>query len=1328
MTLASPVEKEEALPNVLNAVRFGLLSPSVIRRMGIIEIREPTAYDEGGLPIQGGVLDPRLGTTNPRVRCPTCGNLQSMCPGHFGRIELTKPVFHIGYVRRIKDILNSTCPSCGKVLLPEEERRAYIERARKFAEENPDKVVDDGLVREVKEAVKRYTKKEKTCPHCGARIEKISLEEVFKFIVKEPEPRRLWPTEVRDRLERIPNDDCLLMGFNPETSRPEWTVMTVLLVPPPTVRPSIFLETGERSEDDLTHMLGEVVKANQKLAYSIKTGAPNSVVESEWDLLQYWVAVLFRNSISGLPLATQRGTRRPLKSLFQRLEGKEGRLRKNLVGKRVDFSSRTVISPDPMLDIDEVGVPVEIAKTLTIPEYVNESNIERMKDLVLRGPDSHPGANYVRKSGGMPINLRVVQRRGLLKALAEELQIGDVVERHLMDGDNVIFNRQPSLHRLSIMGHRVKVLPGATFRLHPGVCVPYNADFDGDEMNLHAPQLTEARVEAAKLMNVKKNMLSPRTGGSIVGARQDFVTALYYLTRKDSLFTREEASIILASAGVTDLPEPAVLSPIEMWTGKQLFSELLPKDFNMVTTAKVCPDVPSCSSPESPVDGHVMIRNGQLLSGVIDDDVVGTLVKGKRTIIDLLIRDYGEEVAADFLNRALRMAAKFVTSIGVTVSLQELLLPREAEEEIEELYRVAAERVNRKAEEFRRARRRVTGQYRTKEEMIRATLEDQMLEFEMVRDLDALRSEINSVVARHLNPESNAIVMAKIGARGSLANLAQVVGTVGQQTVKRRVGFVLTSGKPKKGFKGRVLSYFRRGDMSLEAGGFVKSGYLKGLNPAEFVFHAMSSRESLIDKGRRTEDSGYFYRRVANALKDIYVEYDGTVRDSYGRVIQFRFGGDGYDPVKLFRGEPINFDKVIERHVRGVRKRVPKKRIRQVVAGYGLPERLAEMLIEARASEKEAREVCEEVKRGFEAAKVDVLTPIGIISAQSIAEPTTQMVLRTFHAPGVLTMDVTHGVERFKELVFYASTSTPTMEIRLRGEWARDREKVEEAMRRIKEVLVRDLLSEFQIDSEGFRLVMRVDPEKMRESGVEMDELASVVKAASKGIKGRVSVEGDLILVDMPDIAEREKPYQTLRSWSMRIVSKQVRGIKGIKGINAIRQETSDGGYEYYLRTRGSNLREVLRLEFVDPTRTLTNDCREITEILGIEAGRECLLRELLKVLREQGLEVDRRYVTLVVDAMTYAGKILPIALQASGVPSGFFAVMKSPLSKMAFEWVYHVALNTAMRGERNPINGPLDALIMGQTPPVGTGRVRLSWDWEKTERLLEAIKVGRSE
>jgi DNA-directed RNA polymerase subunit A' len=331
------------------------------------------------------------------------------------------------------------------------------------------------LARRLSETLKREAFRVDRCPFCGERQYKIKIEKPTTFYEEKMEDQvKLNPIEVRQRLERIPDDDLEILGYDPRESRPEWMVLTVLAIPPLTIRPSIVLETGARSEDDLTHKLADIVRTNERLREHIASGAPNIIVEDLWELLQYHVTTYFDNEAPGVPPAKQRYWR-PLRTLAQRLKGKEGRFRGNLSGKRVDYSARSVISPDPYISLNEVGVPIEIARVLTIPEKVTSWNLEDMRRFIINGPHTWPGANYVISPDGRRIDLRFVNDR---KALAETLTPGWIVERHLIDGDVVLFNRQPSLHRMSIMAHKVKVLPGKTFRLHLAVCPPYNADFD----------------------------------------------------------------------------------------------------------------------------------------------------------------------------------------------------------------------------------------------------------------------------------------------------------------------------------------------------------------------------------------------------------------------------------------------------------------------------------------------------------------------------------------------------------------------------------------------------------------------------------------------------------------------------------------------------------------------------------------------------------------------------------------------------------------------------------------------------------------------------------
>jgi len=563
------------------AVKFALLSPDEVRKMSATKIITADTYDDDGFPIDMGLMDPHLGVIEPGLRCKTCGRKVDECPGHFGHIDLAMPVIHVGYVKEIKKLLQSTCRSCGRLLLTGEQAEEYRKTRDRVEEMGGDSMETSAVSLETaRDAASRTT-----CPHCGTVQLKITLDKPTTF---REEGHKLTPKEVRERLERIPDEDLVTLGIDPGVARPEWMVLTALPVPPVTVRPSITLDSGDRSEDDVTHKLVDVLRINQRLRENRDAGAPQLIVEDLWELLQYHVTTYFDNQTSGIPPARHRSGR-PLKTLVQRLKGKEGRFRSNLSGKRVNFSARTVISPDPILSINEVGVPVEAARELTVPIRVTERNLALAKEICASGPlpagpEYKPGVNYVIRPDGRRI--KITDKNA--ETVAETIEPGYIVERHLVDGDIVLFNRQPSLHRMSMMAHEVRVMPYKTFRFNLCVCPPYNADFDGDEMNLHVLQSEEARAEAKVLMRVQEHILSPRFGGPVIGGIHDHITGSFLLTHKDSRFSKDETIRILEKIGAVNLPKPKTVNREEYWTGKQMFSLILPGDLHMTFKSSIC--------------------------------------------------------------------------------------------------------------------------------------------------------------------------------------------------------------------------------------------------------------------------------------------------------------------------------------------------------------------------------------------------------------------------------------------------------------------------------------------------------------------------------------------------------------------------------------------------------------------------------------------------------------------------------------------------------------------------------------------------------------------
>ncbi|MDI9610920.1 MAG: DNA-directed RNA polymerase subunit A' [Archaeoglobales archaeon] len=864
-------------PKKISAIKFEVLSPQEVRRMSVTKLVTPETYDDDGFPVEGGLMDTRLGVIDPGLKCKTCGGKAGECSGHFGHIELAAPVIHVGYAKIIARLLTGTCRECGRILLKEERRDKFIreiERLKSLGQS----------YEEVLKEVFRLTKAVKKCPHCGAEQLEIKFEKPTSFFeVIDPEVKeeeKLTPKDVRERLEKIPNEDLLAFGLDPKAVRPEWLVLTVLPVPPVTVRPSIILETGQRSEDDLTHKLVDIIRINQRFIENREAGAPQQILEDLWELLQYHVTTYLDNEVSGIPPARHRSGR-PLKTLAQRLKGKDGRFRGSLSGKRVNFSARTVISPDPCISISEVGVPEEIARELTVPIFVTPNNIEIAKQIILRG--EHPKASYVVRADGKKIRIIDTNK----EELAEKLEPGWIVERELTDGDIVLFNRQPSLHRMSIMAHYVRVLPYKTFRLNPAVCPPYNADFDGDEMNLHVPQSLEAQAEAKMLMAVQEHILSPRFGGPIIGGIHDHVTGLYLLTRGNKEFSKEEALEFLRSVDVSEIPAK------DKYTGKEIFSLILPK-ISIKFKAEVCQGCEVCKEENCENDAYVVVENGQLLKGTIDEKAVGAF---KGIIIDEIMRKFGAMATKKFIDDMTKLAIGVISRLGFTIGIDDEDIPREAAQQIEETIAEAEKRVEELIKAYREG---------NLEPMPGRSIEE-TLELRIMQELGRARDRAGKIAGRYLGMDNSAVIMAVSGARGSMLNLTQMAACIGQQSVR---GERLTRGYA---YTHRTTSHFKPHDLGAKARGFVRNSYKSGLSPIEFFFHAAGGREGLVDTAVRTSQSGYLQRRMINALQDLKVEYDGTVREqTSGVIVQFKYGEDGVDPRKSFRGKAVDVKRIIK--------------------------------------------------------------------------------------------------------------------------------------------------------------------------------------------------------------------------------------------------------------------------------------------------------------------------------------------------------------------------------------------------------------------------------
>ena len=1259
---------EEIYDKIIEEIRFGVVSPQEIRKLSVVEIKTADTYDEDGAVIPSGLMDSRLGVLEPGQRCRTCGNTAARCPGHFGHIELAVPIVHVEFTKKIHDLLQAFCRNCGHILLSESTTtrlRKRVSRIKKLMGSVPDHYYDTIL---------ELTKKNKECPYCGTRQYKIEFVKPTVFYEHiEEGPQRLTASMIRERFERIPDEDLEILGYDPKSARPEWMILQVLPVPPVYVRPSITLESGIRSEDDLTHKLVDIIRINERLKENIEAGAPTLIIQDLSELLEYHVTTYFNNESSGIPPARHRSGR-ALKTLSQRLKGKEGRFRSNLSGKRVDFSARTVISPDPNLDISEVGVPITIATKLSVPEKVTNWNLQEMQRLVSNGPDNYPGALYIVRPDGKRVRLEFVLDR---EKIAEGVEPGYIVERHIRDGDVVIFNRQPSLHRMSIMAHYVKVLPYKTFRLHLCVCPPYNADFDGDEMNLHVPQSEEAQTEARILMQVQDHILSPRFGGPIIGAIRDFISGAYLLTRSKPeptyLNKKEVCELLFATGYDGPLPEPEKKKPQPLWTGKQIFSLFLPKDLNYALKASICQNCKECLREECPHDAYVVIKNGTLINGAIDRNSIGA--EKSESLLHRIIKDYGTDAGREFLNRISRLLAKFVSMRGLSYSYSELELSQNAKQKIQRRIKEAEKNVD-----------RLTQQLLNKElERLPGQSLDESFEIYVMDELSKAREKAGEVADLDFSMDNAGVIMTRSGARGSTMNIGQMAACLGQQSVRGK--------RIMRGYLDRALPHFEAGDPSPKARGFIYSSYRDGLGPVEFFFHAMGGREGLVDTAVRTQQSGYMQRRLINAMEHLRVEYDGTVRNSVGDIIQFKYGEDGVDPARSDHGKAVNVGRLVEQIELATEKgpaaseKFIDKCLEQVKDQLTplLEKELKETLTRTKLTEKGVDLAVNLTVERYKKSLVEPGEAIGVVAAQSIGEPGTQMTLRTFHYAGVKEQNVTIGLPRLIEIVdARREPSTPTMTIYLDKENSKNLEKAKKIAQSILFTSIQDVSDALYVNPEAEGVVIELNPEKMKERGITTEMVAESLNVP----KYSVSFDDNKIFVE----SKKQVPARRLLD---QISSHHLHGVPEIKRVLVIEEEG-----EWVIRTDGSNLTKVLEVPGVDPTRTITNNIHEISKTLGVEAARNALIAEAVGVLEEQGMDVDIRHIMLVADIMAATGNIRQIGRH--GVSGGKASV----LARAAFEITVPNIVDAAVKGDKDLLKGVTENVIVGQSIPIGTGLV----------------------
>ncbi|KAL4748638.1 hypothetical protein BDW72DRAFT_179943 [Aspergillus terricola var. indicus] len=1392
----------DRVPKVIKELKFGVLSNDDIVSQGVVEVSDRKFFnlENDRSIVANGPLDARMGISNKTSTCQTCGGALQVCNGHFGHVRLVLPAFHVGYFKRVISILQEICKECSHILLPEAERRAFLREMRRPRLDNLRRM-------QIAKRVNDRCRKTRTCENCGAvngvvkktgtSSLKITHDKFRAFNAstsakKIPPPSKivfdrsleeargsnpevekhykkaqddLNALRVLNLFKRISDSDCELLGLDPKEARPEMFLWQFIPAPPVCIRPSVGQDASS-TEDDLTAKLGDIVQSNINLKNALLKGAPVQTIMECWDYMQLQIAVYINSDVPGLNKAD---LGKPIRGFVQRLKGKQGRFRGNLSGKRVDFSGRTVISPDPNLRVDEVAVPELVAKNMTYPEVVNRYNKEKLQQCVRNGQKKWPGANYIIKKGNP---LKTMLKYGNLKFIADQLQEGDIVERHIEDGDIVLFNRQPSLHKLSILSHFAKVRPHRTFRLNECVCNPYNADFDGDEMNLHVPQTEEARAEAMELMGVKNNLATPKNGEPIIGAIQDFISAAYLLSSKDNFFDRRSfTQICLYMLGPQtrfDLPPPAVLKPQMLWTGKQVFNILMrpnKDDPVLVNLDAACKQFkpPKGNRPRDldPNDSWLVVRNSEVMCGVMDKSTVGS---GKKdNVFYIMLRDFGPAAAAEGMNRLSKLSARWFSNMGFSIGITDVYPSDRLVQSKNDLVEAAYAQCDEVIAKYKAG---TLEKYPGCDEL-------QTMENQLSGILSKVRQQAGDECIAQLSKYNSPLIMATSGSKGSSINVSQMVALVGQQ--------IIGGQRVQDGFQDRTLPHFPKNARQPPSKGFVRNSFFSGLLPYEFIFHAMSGREGLVDTAVKTAETGYMSRRLMKSLEDLSTGYDDTVRNSSQGIVQFQYGDDKLDPVDMEgKAKPVHFDRtfihaetttykneerslspaeimeVCEEMLSKERAKLARHDLMGVELDYmdrsdhGVDQfesardfldsiqqyvqTKADKLISrggdsdpsdertikglnhtGKLTERTLRTFIAECLMKYKKAQVEPGHAVGAVGAQSIGEPGTQMTLKTFHFAGVAGMSITQGVPRIKEIINASKEiSTPVIACELVEK--RNIVAARMAKGRIEKTFLRDIIHYVRETWTGKEAYLTVKINWDTISALELDLTVAKIRQAienhrrfkSEDLKLRSTRSHIHIHIDL-DPASKEKLSKT------EIAATSSDPFLRLKALKRLLPDIQVLGHPQANRA-------IIRTDDKSDTNTLLVEgygLRQCMNTVGID-GLRTRSNNVMETREVLGIEAARSTIIQEISEVMKDMDIDPRHMQlladvmtykgeVLGITRFGLAKMRDSVLQLAsFEKTADHLFDAGGAGRTDLIEGVSECIIMGKTVSLGTGAMEV--------------------
>lgn len=1457
-------------------IQFSISSPDEIRKGSVAEITSRDTY-VNGKPVINGLFDPRMGVLDPGLVCPTDGLDYMQTPGYFGHIEMAKPIFYIQYLTTIIKILRCICVKCSKLLVSKEKYKHLLKLA---GDERWSQVF--ALASKVKRCG------EDTDDGCGCKQPSKLKKDGLATITAEWDDIEGIDGDGSEKLimtmtaeiviklfRRIQDADVTFMGFSPIWSRPDWMICQVLAVPPPAVRPSIKHDAQQRSEDDISHIIVNIIKANNSLREKIQNGANSNVITDWTTVLQYYVATMVDNKIPGVASVAQR-TGRPLKSIKERLNGKHGRIRGNLMGKRVDFSARSVITPDPNISIKELGVPIAIAKNITKPITVNTKNKSYLLKLVQNGPDVHPGAKILERRNGDNISLRYVDRDSIT------LQDGDIVHRHMLDGDAILFNRQPTLHRMSMMCHIVRVMPvGDTFRMNVGDTKPYNADFDGDEMNLHMPQDPESEAELRNLAAVPWQIISPANNKSIVGIFQDSLLGSYLFSRENNNFTPRQAMNLLMAYDKVDVLELAKHGSSELISSHKILGQILPP-LSLKYKTNLFKDDDDYKTSNAILE----IENGKYLRGQIEKGILGD---GSRGLIHRICNDFGNTASAAFIDDLQNIVTEYMKSVAYSVGIGDLIANEKTNTEITEAI------TNKKRDVSSLIDQTHLGLFENKS----GKTDEEEFETQVNNILNQATQTAGKIGRKSLGKDNRFVTMVDAGSKGSDLNISQMVSCLGQQNVNgKRIPY---------GFEDRTLPHFTKFDDSPAARGFVENSFISGLTPTELFFHAMGGRVGIIDTAVKTSQTGYIQRRLVKGMEDIKVEYDMTVRNNKNKIIQYAYGEDGFDPVKVenqllplvkmsleeiyahyqmpgtstkdaiyiasytksvvkrmskqkkkledkckdmvefmikmrkliidnvFKNRdnikvhiPVAFEHLINNvhgqsfiNVNSMVDITPYEAFELIETGmarldslyYVKPTELFKtmyyyymspkvLLTIKRFNRKALIVLIDEIVLMYKKAIIAPGEMVGIIAAQSIGEPTTQMTLNTFHFAGVASKsNVTRGVPRIEEILSLSENpKNPSCTIHLYEDEETDHNNAQKIMHRIEHTKLRTIVDAIQIcfdpnyaatsiqsdstivdqynafesmiddcnmgvelggeDSDGdgeigdattgvatteaavtddqtqSKWVIRIEmnAQEMLEHNITMDDVHFAIKNTyhddvnciysdynSDNLVFRLRLQTNTKRSNIQKSLDQSDEIYILQNFQTELLDNLI--LRGVKHISRVipRKITDtlveeDGSYikkeTWVIDTVGTNLLDILALDYIDVNRSYTNDIQEIYRTLGIEAARQAIFNEISEVIEFDSTYINYHHLSILCDRMTCNSKM--VSIFRHGINNDNIG----PIAKASFEETPEMFLKAARHAELDTMRGVSANVMCGQEAFFGTSAFQSILDIDEITKL----------